>query len=119
MSRLLSVRCDSVLGLSQPLAGFNSILTYSFHRLPGSINQQLAAQRLQEAPKRASSCAGFSAYALALGGPEPVLEIAIPRTPGRNASPQDLESARLNFLRLKPEMTKQGIALYKTRISQA
>jgi uncharacterized protein (DUF2336 family) len=46
-------------------------------------------------------------------------QLLLLRTAGRNASPQDLESARLNFLRLKPEMAKQGIALIKTRISQS
>ena len=46
-------------------------------------------------------------------------QLLLLRTASRNVSQQDLESARLNFLRLKPEMAKQGIALYKTRISQS
>ena len=38
------------------------------------------AEPPQESPKLANFGAGFSAYTLALGGPEPMLEVAIPRT---------------------------------------
>ena len=33
-------------------------------------------------------------------------------------SPQDIEDARMNFIRLKPETAKQGIKFYKLRASQ-
>jgi uncharacterized protein (DUF2336 family) len=39
------------------------------------------------------------------------------RTAG-HASPKDIEDARINFIRLKPETAKQGIKLYKARASQ-
>jgi uncharacterized protein (DUF2336 family) len=41
------------------------------------------------------------------------------RSAGRNASPQDIENARLNFVRLKPETAKQGMVFYKARAAQA
>jgi hypothetical protein len=40
------------------------------------------------------------------------------RTCGRSASPQDLENARLSFMRLKPDTAKQGIQFYKARSNQ-
>jgi uncharacterized protein (DUF2336 family) len=46
-----------------------------------------------------------------------VKHLVVLRTSGR-ASPDDLESARLNFLRLKPETARQGVLLYKTRIAR-
>jgi uncharacterized protein (DUF2336 family) len=39
------------------------------------------------------------------------------RTAG-HAAPQDIEDARMNFLRLKPETAKQGLKFYKLRASQ-
>jgi hypothetical protein len=39
------------------------------------------------------------------------------RTAGHSA-PQDIEDARMNFIRLKPETAKQGIKFYKLRASQ-
>jgi len=33
-------------------------------------------------------------------------------------SPQEIEDARINFVRLKPETAKQGIKFYKLRASQ-
>ena len=33
-------------------------------------------------------------------------------------SPQDIEDARMNFVRLKPETAKQGIKFYKLRAGQ-
>jgi hypothetical protein len=33
-------------------------------------------------------------------------------------SPQDIEDARMSFIRLKPETAKQGIKFYKLRASQ-
>jgi hypothetical protein len=41
------------------------------------------------------------------------------RTSGRSASPGDLESARLNFVRLGPTTAKQGLQRYKTRAKQS
>jgi hypothetical protein len=35
-----------------------------------------------------------------------------------HSSPQDIEDARMNFIRLKPETAKQGIKFYKLRASQ-
>jgi uncharacterized protein (DUF2336 family) len=40
------------------------------------------------------------------------------RTSGRYASPQDLETARLTFIRIKPETAKHGIEFYKARLNQ-
>jgi uncharacterized protein (DUF2336 family) len=40
------------------------------------------------------------------------------RTSTRKPSPGDLESARVNFVRLGPVMAKQGLHRYKTRASQ-
>jgi uncharacterized protein (DUF2336 family) len=41
------------------------------------------------------------------------------RTATGTASPHDLETARLNFLRLKAEMAKQGMQFYKARAKQS
>jgi uncharacterized protein (DUF2336 family) len=46
-----------------------------------------------------------------------VKHLVVLRTAGR-ASPDDLESARLNFLRLKPETARQGVLLYKSRVAR-
>jgi uncharacterized protein (DUF2336 family) len=46
-----------------------------------------------------------------------VKHLVVLRTAAR-ASPDDLESARLNFLRLKPETARAGLLLYKTRIAR-
>jgi len=40
------------------------------------------------------------------------------RTTGRSASPGDIESAKVNFIRLGPATAKQGLARYKMRAKQ-
>jgi uncharacterized protein (DUF2336 family) len=47
-----------------------------------------------------------------------VKSLLLVRTASR-LSPQDIEDARINFVRLKPEMAKQGIRLYKMRSGAA
>jgi len=40
------------------------------------------------------------------------------RNAGRNSGPQDIENARINFIRLGPEVAKHGLQFYKARAKE-